>query len=233
MKPRAIICDVYRTILEILPPPTDAAVRWDELCRTTFGPVSVPDLSVFEEMCREEIARDHEESRRRGIAFPEVQWPRIVGAVLPGCTQLDAAEQSDFILAGQALSRGLGLMPGAVDLLREWHQAGIPLGIASNAQAYTRRELDAALGPAGLDMAIFAPDLVLWSWQLGFSKPDPYFFQTLLARLAARGFDPGQVLMVGDRADNDMSPARAAGMMTWHLHAQGDGDWAALQAALS
>lgn len=233
MKPRAIICDVYRTILEILPPPPDAAARWSELCRITFGQVSVPDFSAFEQMCREEIARDHEESHRRGIAFPEVQWPRIVGAVLPGLARLDAAKQSDFILAGQALSRGLALMPGAADLLREWHQAGIPLGIASNAQAYTRRELDAALRPVGLDAAIFAPDLILWSWQLGFSKPDPYFFQTLLARLAARGFEPDQVLMVGDRADNDMAPARAAGMMTWHLHGQGDGDWKALQSALS
>jgi putative hydrolase of the HAD superfamily len=106
------------------------------------------------------------------------------------------------------------------------------LGIASNAQAYTGPELDAGLAEASLTSAVFAPDLVLWSWQLGFSKPDPYFFQVLLARLAARGIAPGEALMVGDRADNDIAPARAAGLMTWHLQAKGDGGWAALGAAL-
>lgn len=232
MKPRAVICDVYRTILEVLPAPRDAEARWQSLCGETFGPAApVPDLAAFEEMCRGEIVREHEASRRRGIAFPEVQWPRIVGCVLPEFAKLDAAKQSGFILAGQALVRGLRIMPGAADVLRHWNSCGIPLGVASNAQAYTLRELDAALGPAGLGSAIFAPDLVLWSWQLGFSKPDPYFFQILLARLAARGLAAGEVLMVGDRADNDMAPARAAGLMTWHLHAQGDGDWRALQAA--
>lgn len=231
MKPRAVICDVYRTILDILPPPGDAEVRWQALCRETFALLDVPDLDAFHEMCRREIARDHEDSRRRGIAFPEVQWPRVVGSVLPEFLRLDAAKQSGFIIGGQELVRGLRLMPGAADVLRQWHAAGVCLGIASNAQAYTLQELDAVLCPSGLEPAIFAPDLVLWSWQLGYSKPDPYFFQTLLARLAARGLAPGEVLMVGDRADNDIAPARAAGMMTWHLHAQGDGDWKALQAA--
>jgi len=233
MKPRAVICDVYRTILEILPSPADAADRWDKLCRATFGGAAFPDLAAFDACCRAGIARDHEASKRRGIAFPEVQWPRIVAQVLPRFTVLQPGRQMDFLLAQQALARGLRLMPGAADVLRQWRASGLPLGIASNAQAYTRPELDAALGPAGLDAAIFAPDLVLWSWQLGFSKPDPHFFQTLLARLAARGLAPGEVLMVGDRADNDIAPARAAGMMTWHLHARGDGDWRELRTALS
>jgi FMN phosphatase YigB (HAD superfamily) len=39
--------------------------------------------------------------------------------------------------------------------------------------------------------------------------------------------------MVGDRADNDIAPACAAGLKTWHLHPQGDGDWNALCRALS
>ena len=233
MKPRAVICDVYRTILEILPAPAEAETRWQELCRATFGAVRVPDLGAFNEMCRAEIARDHEEARRRGIAFPEVQWPRMVASVLPQFAEMEAARQSDFILAGQSLTRGLRLLPGAADVLKHWSESRLPLGIASNAQAYTLRELDAELRSVGLQPGIFAPDLVLWSWQLGFSKPDPYFFQTLLARLRARGLEACEVLMVGDRADNDIAPARAAGLMTWHLHPEGHGDWRALREALS
>ncbi|MGA0176203.1 MAG: HAD family hydrolase [Chthoniobacterales bacterium] len=233
MKPRAVICDVYRTILEILPAPAEAETRWQELCRATFGAVRVPDLGAFNEMCRAEIARDHEEARRRGIAFPEVQWPRMVASVLPQFAEMEAARQSDFILAGQSLTRGLRLLPGAADVLKHWSESRLPLGIASNAQAYTLRELDAELRSVGLQPGIFAPDLVLWSWQLGFSKPDPYFFQTLLARLRARGLGGGVDVIVGEPADNDIAPARAAGLMTWHLHPEGHGDWRALREALS
>ncbi|MGA1128597.1 MAG: HAD family hydrolase [Chthoniobacterales bacterium] len=153
--------------------------------------------------------------------------------MLPQFAEMEAARQSDFILAGQSLTRGLRLLPGAADVLKHWSESRLPLGIASNAQAYTLRELDAELRSVGLQPGIFAPDLVLWSWQLGFSKPDPYFFQTLLARLRARGLEAGEVLMVGDRADNDIAPARAAGLMTWHLHPEGHGDWRALREALS
>ncbi len=231
MKPRAIICDVYRTILDVLPPPPDAEARWVSLCRESFGEEPPFPLAGFLEASRAAVRKNHAIARGRGVAFPEVQWPLILTEILPGFSRLDAVSAMDFQVAEQSLSRGLGLVPGAADLLRAWQDGGLLLGIASNAQAYTLPELAAALVPAGLTPAIFAPDLVIWSWQLGFSKPDPYFFQVLLARLSARGLAPGEVLMVGDRADNDIAPAKAAGMMTWHLHPEGDGGWEDLRVA--
>lgn len=58
----------------------------------------------------------------------------------------------------------------------------------------------------------------------GVSKPDPGFFAKVVA---VSGREPGEILYVGDRLDNDVLPARAAGMRTalirrgpWgHLHA--------------
>lgn len=58
----------------------------------------------------------------------------------------------------------------------------------------------------------------------GVSKPDPAFFAKVVA---VSGREPGEILYVGDRLDNDIRPARAAGMWTalirrgpWgHLHA--------------
>ncbi|MEV4182841.1 HAD family hydrolase [Streptosporangium canum] len=58
----------------------------------------------------------------------------------------------------------------------------------------------------------------------GVSKPDPAFFAKVVA---VSGREPGEILYVGDRLDNDVRPARAAGMWTalirrgpWgHLHA--------------
>ncbi|MDH2424393.1 HAD family hydrolase [Sphaerisporangium sp. TRM90804] len=59
----------------------------------------------------------------------------------------------------------------------------------------------------------------------GVSKPDQAFFAKVAAVV---GRDPAEILYVGDRLDNDVLPARAAGMRTallrrgpWgHLHAE-------------
>ena len=85
--------------------------------------------------------------------------------------------------------------------------------------------------------AVFEPDLCFWSYRHGFSKPDPHVFRILTARLEARGLRPAEILMVGDRLDNDIEPARAHGWLTWRLAraAQTDvpppaaGDWVALR----
>jgi putative hydrolase of the HAD superfamily len=106
------------------------------------------------------------------------------------------------------------------------------LGIASNAQAYTLRELSEALATHALGMDLFESHLCFWSFQHGFSKPDPHVFQILTARLAARGIGSAEILMVGDRFDNDIEPARNHGWPTWHLGRLADGDWAGLRGRL-
>jgi ribonucleotide monophosphatase NagD (HAD superfamily) len=63
----------------------------------------------------------------------------------------------------------------------------------------------------------------------------PVLVQSSSARLRAQGIAPGETLMVGDRVDNDIAPARAQGWQTWRL-GEGDGmsggDWVQLAAAL-
>ncbi|HEY5742061.1 MAG TPA: HAD hydrolase-like protein, partial [Terrimicrobiaceae bacterium] len=56
-----------------------------------------------------------------------------------------------------------------------------------------------------------------WSFVHGFSKPDPYVFQILRARLQNRHIEPSETLLIGDREDNDILPARAAGWNTWQF----------------
>ncbi|WP_174546096.1 HAD family hydrolase [Nocardiopsis dassonvillei] len=50
----------------------------------------------------------------------------------------------------------------------------------------------------------------------GVKKPDPAFFDRVLSlvRAASPGTEPGEIVYVGDRVDNDVLPARAAGMRT-------------------
>jgi len=59
----------------------------------------------------------------------------------------------------------------------------------------------------------FAPyfDAVVVSEELGFGKPDPRMFTTALERA---GCLPQEAVMVGDRLDNDIAPAKALGMKT-------------------
>jgi FMN phosphatase YigB (HAD superfamily) len=54
-------------------------------------------------------------------------------------------------------------------------------------------------------------DLIATSDDWGVSKPDESFFRALVS--AAR-CEPGRIVYVGDRLDNDLKPAKAAGMRT-------------------
>lgn len=67
-------------------------------------------------------------------------------------------------------------------------------------------------------------DVLVTSEELGAAKPDPAFFDRLLARTSAT--DPSRVLYVGDRVDNDVLPAIAAGLRTCWLRR---GPWGQLQ----
>jgi FMN phosphatase YigB (HAD superfamily) len=54
-------------------------------------------------------------------------------------------------------------------------------------------------------------DLIATSDDWGAAKPDAAFFNALLDAVPC---DAGEIVYVGDRLDNDLRPARAAGMRT-------------------
>lgn len=235
MKPRAIIFDVYRTILEVGPAPADAEAQWVALWHERLGGLARLTLGEFRVATEAAVAREHAAARAVGIAFPEVDWAEIVRTAAPEVAALDAAGQAEFAFRHSALGHTVRAMAGAAPVLRRLRERGVALGIASNAQPYTLRELDEALTGTGAERAWFEPALCFWSFDHGYSKPDPHVFRMLTARLRARGIAPGETLMVGDRVDNDIAPARAQGWQTWWL-GEGDGrsggDWAQLAAAL-
>jgi HAD superfamily hydrolase (TIGR01549 family) len=97
------------------------------------------------------------------------------------------------------------LYPDAVDCLSRVRELGFRVGIVGNqTEALETWARDAAL-PA---------DVVSSSASLGARKPDPTFF----ARVAAlMSLPPEQLAYVGDRVDNDVLPAAAAGMLAVHV----------------
>lgn len=89
------------------------------------------------------------------------------------------------------------------------------LGILANQPSAVRQ----ALERDGIDRFF---DVWGVSDDLGLSKPDPRLFEHALS---VAGSEPGRTVMVGDRLDYDMVPAKEAGMRTvWVLRGEAPDD---------
>ncbi len=235
MKIRAVIFDIYNTLLEVAPPPANAAERWEFLWQDMLADPARLNLEEFAAGCEKIVAREHAAALRIGVQYPEIYWPAVAQEALPELAHLAEAARDEFLYQHAKLQRTVRQMPGVAETLAELARRKVLLGLISNCQPYTLRELDAALATANLSRALFRPELCFFSFAAGFSKPNPHAFRLLRARLQAQGVVPAEILMVGDRLVNDLEPARAHGFQTWQLTAghsttgETAGDWSALQ----
>lgn len=92
---------------------------------------------------------------------------------------------------------------------------GYVLAVAANQPAWTEGFLN------GLGLPL---DLVTTSEAWGVEKPDPAFYTRLVDEL---GLDASEIAYVGDRVDNDVVPAVAAGMVSVFVRR---GPWGFVQA---
>jgi HAD superfamily hydrolase (TIGR01662 family) len=111
------------------------------------------------------------------------------------------AERARRAGAGQAETFGeQDLYPDVRPALAALRAMGIWVGIAGNQTARAGSILRSLDLPA---------DMIATSDDWGAAKPDPAFFRALLA---AAPCPAGEMVYVGDRLDNDLRPAKAAGM---------------------
>ena len=106
------------------------------------------------------------------------------------------------------------LYPDALPALERLRLAGYRVGVAGNQSPQRQAELEAIFGGA---------DLVITSGKLGVEKPDPGFFLQVAELM---GVPAERCAYVGDRVDNDVQPALAAGMAAVFILR---GPWAYLQ----
>jgi HAD superfamily hydrolase (TIGR01662 family) len=106
------------------------------------------------------------------------------------------------------------LYPDAIPCLEAVRKLGLRIGIVGNQTEELERWARESALPA---------DVISSSASLGVRKPDPRFFE-LVVELAC--CDAGQVAYVGDRVDNDVLPAAAAGLVAVHVRR---GPWGRLQ----
>jgi HAD superfamily hydrolase (TIGR01662 family) len=149
--------------------------------------------------------------------------PHVVWAAL-GVT-IERGEEHDQLWSHLGIDRPDGwwesieyglddLYPDAIACLEELRSDGLRVGIVGNQSETLERWARSAELPA---------DVISSSASLGVRKPDPRFFAAVveLAECA-----PHEVAYVGDRVDNDVLPARAAGLVAIHLRR---GPWGLLQ----
>lgn len=105
--------------------------------------------------------------------------------------------------------------PDALPCLRCLRAAGYRIGIAGNQP----REAEAALAAAGV-----AADFIASSSRWGVEKPAAAFFDRVIE---AAGVPAAEIAYVGDRLDNDILPARQAGMTAVFIRR---GPWGRLHA---
>ncbi len=91
---------------------------------------------------------------------------------------------------------------GAEEGLQLLRERGFSLGLISNATATTAF----VIGPLGLRAKL---DTLVFSYEMGATKPDPAIYQAALRKAAC---DPVHGLFVGDGANRELDAARAVGM---------------------
>jgi FMN phosphatase YigB (HAD superfamily) len=131
------------------------------------------------------IARGEDHRRVFDVVAPGIDWRAIrLGCGLPSPSRIEAED----------------LYPDVRDGLAAIRSAGFQVGIAGNQPATSEQAL----------VALGVPfDLVASSETFDATKPDPLFFERLVG---ATGDEAASIAYVGDRLDNDVAPARAAGM---------------------
>ena len=139
----------------------------------------------------------------------------VVPLLRPGRTLEQERDAREAAGQGGGAHGAPDLYPDALPCLNALAAEGWRVVVGGNQPAAFQRLVEQLALPV---------DLVTSSGELGADKPDPEFYRRVAARV---GVAPGQCVHVGDRVDNDVVGARAAGMVAVHLRR---GPWGVLHA---
>jgi putative hydrolase of the HAD superfamily len=228
---KGVLFDVYGTLLisssgDIDPAELSQQNLLKALESSNIKLISSSDIALDSILCDFDytIKICHQEARKNDIPFPEIDILSIWEIVL-----IHAKRNKLIAYNGDAnimrltctfefLSNIVYPMPGMLTLLDRLYKREIPLGIVSNAQFYTPVVLNYFLkGETNLNETVhfFDPELTVFSYKLGISKPDIRLFDELIPILKKKyGIRPEEILFVGNDMYKDIFAGSEAGFKT-------------------
>lgn len=199
---KAILFDIYETLIMAKPITAEQRNHNLELLKDTYS--LEPELDLIN-LFKSRIEALHAASP---FPHPEVDVREVWNEALPNLT-----DPSQFAADYEEAVHPTQPVPNAGGILLKLHLADIPLGIVSNAQAYTHALLERHLNDAS---SYFDPEISVFSYVHRRAKPDTFLFEAAIAPLNNRGIPNEAILMIGDSPSNDMAPAKQRGLRT-HL----------------
>jgi FMN phosphatase YigB (HAD superfamily) len=150
-----------------------------------------------------------DETRQCEHAADACGVPRFTFMALAGAAIERGLQPQDHVPGWLGVERPAGvpfepddLYPDALPCLRGLRERGLVVGAAGNMRA------------ANEEFIRMHVDFVGSSERWGVRKPEPAFFERIVEEL---GRTPDEIAYVGDRVDNDVEPALAAGMVAVHI----------------
>jgi putative hydrolase of the HAD superfamily len=127
-----------------------------------------------------------------------------------GVPEADVAHAAIVLAAHRGAYTWRWAVPDNVAALRAIHEAGVPVGVVSNASG----QIEEVLARSGICQVGDGPctpvRVIIDSHVVGVAKPDPAIFEFALQHFD--GIERGRIAYVGDSVTMDVGGARAAGL---------------------
>lgn len=232
---KAVIFDIYGTLLISASGDINAASPSTHNLKTAFeatkikiksanGPDKEGKLKSILDSFFELINEQHKKSKDEGVLYPEIDilktWTKVIGkAVSKNWLQLQSDSSIRYMtVIFEILSNCVYPMSGMKRVLKKLTQMDIPLGIVSNAQAYTIIILNYFTTDnieEKEELTWFDPDLTVYSYKFLKAKPDNTLFIPIVNTLKKKyNIKPENTLFIGNDMMNDIYPAQRVGMKT-------------------
>lgn len=223
---RAVIFDIYGTLIASGTGDISLAEKQDResviresLVEMGLKILAGPSFS-FSEFFHTCIKADHEVQRDGGADYPEVDileiWQGFVQS-LNDTGRLEGIPDEDQLrteaVRYECRVNAVWPMPGLENCLTRLVDAGLQLGIVSNAQFYTPIMLEAFTGKS-LEVLGFRDNLSVWSYCERRGKPSSELFPKLDQGMDYYGLSPHDCLFVGNDMLNDIWTAHNYGLKT-------------------
>lgn len=220
----AVLFDVYGTLFISASGDVEASGRGRaKAFRDAFTAVGVTagaNGEIGVACLLETIKAQHEAMRQNNVCHPEVDiveiWRRTLEKLYG--TGWISSPPRDIDLKRLAVeyevrANPIWPMPHLLECLRAIRDAGLALGIISNAQFYVIDMFSALLGKSP-DALGFDPWLQLYSYRHERAKPGQWLYRKAKGLLGRRGITAREALYVGNDMLNDVQPASLVGFRT-------------------